>query len=198
MRTRRCGLVLTLLLIPAAARADRHDVEASAAASAATGSTLWGGTLSLARTIRIRDSHKLSVFADYSKYGGSHDGVSLTETSSFLGVRRVMIRTLKRYPLLPPGVPPVAPEYRYRIQVYLHAAPGLVKTSEQGTNGALLGGAGLDGLFSDYGGVRGQVDYVKFWPESGRDHFFRFSLGVIYRFEHEHPTAKAPKAPKAP
>jgi len=191
MRTRQSLLVLALLLIPAAARGDRHDWEANASASTASGSQLWGGSLALAKTIHIRDSHKLSVFADYSKHGGAHDGADLTQTSAIIGLRRVVKRTLKRYPLFPEGKDP----YRYRLQFFLQAAPGVVKTSSQGTHEAGLVGAGLDGLFSDYGGVRAQVDYIRFRPDSGRDHYFRFSVGVLYRFEHEHPSPKAPKAP---
>jgi hypothetical protein len=180
--------VLALLLTPAAARADRHDWEANASASAASGSQLWGGNLSVARTIHIGDSHKLSAFADYSKHGGEHDGASLTQTSALIGLRRVMRRTVKYLPLFPEGKDP----YHYKLQFFLQAAPGVVKTSSQGTHAAALVGAGLDWLFSDYGGVRTQVDHLWFWPDSGRDHFFRFSVGVLYRFEREH---KKPKAP---
>jgi len=194
MRTRQSLLVLALLLTPAAARADRHDWEANASASAASGSQLWGGNLSLARTLYIKHSHRFSLFADYSKHGGSHDGASLTQTSAVLGGRFVVFRTLKRYPLLPGVKEP----YRYRLQFFVQGAAGVVDTSAQDTHGAWLGGGGLDGLFSDYGGVRAQVDYIKFRPESGRDDFVRVSVGVLYRFEHENPTSKAPKAPKAP
>jgi hypothetical protein len=199
MRTRQGLLVLALLLTPAAARADRHNWEANASASAASGSQLWGGNLALARTIHIKDSHKLSAFADFSKHGGAHDDASLTQTSAQIGLRRVMFRTLNKHPLLPAALVPMVkehPEYHYRLQLFVQAAAGVVNTSAQGTHGAWLGGVGLDGLFSDYGGVRAQVDYIGFRPESGRDHYFRFSLGVMYRFEHEYP--KSPKTPKAP
>jgi hypothetical protein len=194
MRTRQSLLVLALLLIPAAARADRHNWEASASASAASGSELWGGNLSLARTLYIRKSHLFSLFADYSKHGGLHDGASLTQTSAVFGGRFVPFRTLKRYPLLPGVKDP----YRYRVQFFVEGALGVVKTSAQDTHGAWLAGGGVDGLFSDYGGVRVQVDYFKFRPDSGRNDFVRVSIGVLYRFEHELPTSKTPKGPKAP
>ena len=192
MGTRRCCLVIALLLLPAGAWADRHNWEASAAASAASGSQLWGGNLSLARTLRIKDSHKLSLFADVAKHGGLHGGASLTQTSALFGGRFVVIRTVKRSLFASTARVPAADDYRYRLQIFVQGGAGVVDTSAQGTHGAWLGGAGLDGLFSDYGGVRAQVDYIGFRPDSGRDHFFRFSLGVIYRFEHEHPSAKAP------
>jgi hypothetical protein len=188
MRTRQSLLVLALLLTPAAARADRHDWEANASASAASGSQLWGGNLSVARTIHIGDSHKLSAFADYSKHGGAHDGASLTQTSALIGLRRVMIRTLKRHALLPGAKEP----YLAHLQFFVQGALGLVDTSAQDTHAAWLVGGGVDGLFTDYGGVRGQVDYIKFRPDSGRNDFVRVSIGVLYRFEHEH---KKPKAP---
>ena len=191
MRTHRYGLVVALFLIPAAARADRHNWECNAAASTASGSQLWGGNLSLARTLHIKDSHRFSLFADFSKHGGEHDGGSLTQTSAVLGGRFVVYRTLKRYPLVPGAKAP----YRYRLQFFGQGALGVVDTSTQDTHGAWMAGGGVDGLFSDYGGVRGQVDYVRFSPDSGRRDFVRVSLGIIYRFEHEHPTSKTPKAP---
>jgi hypothetical protein len=182
MGPRRSFLVIALLLLPASARADRHNWEANASASRASGSALWGGSLSLARTIPIKGSHRLSAFGDFGKHGGEHAGSALSQTAALFGLRYVPVRTLKKYPLFAGAEQP----YRYRLQFFGQAAGGVVDTSSQGTHQAWLLGVGVDGLFSHYGGVRAQVDKVWFSPDSGRKDFVRISIGVLYRFEHEH------------
>lgn len=184
MGTRRPWLVLALLLIPVGARADRHNWEAYAGASAATGgSLLWGGNLSIAGTLNddckgffaIKD-RCMSFFVVFSKHAGPHDGGSLTETSALVGPRRVVYRTLKYS---------VNKGVHFRLQFFVQGLAGIVHTSSEGGDWAAGAGAGVDALFSDYGGVRAQVDRIWSGAEGDRDRFFRFSLGLIYRFERE-------------
>jgi hypothetical protein len=173
----RPWLVLALLLIPTAARADRHNWDVSAMASSSTGgSLLWGGSLSGEKTIHRYP--KVGVFLDLAKYSGPHDGGSLTRFSALAGPRLVFYRTVKKQYL--------QTELRYRLQFFGHLLGGIVQTTDHGTTGAGGVGGGVDGLFSDYGGVRAQVDHVWFSPEVGEHRFFRFSLGVTYRFEYKH------------
>jgi hypothetical protein len=169
----RPWLVFALLLIPTAAQADRHNWDVAAMASSSTGgSLLWGGSLSGEKTIHRYP--KVGVFLDLAKYSGPHDGGSLTRFSALAGPRFVFFRTLEKT------------ELHYRLQFFGQVLGGAVQTTDHGTTGAVGLGGGVDGLFSDYGGVRAQVDHVWFSPEVGDHRFFRFSLGVVYRFEYKH------------
>jgi hypothetical protein len=177
MGTRRSCLVLVLVLLPAGAWADRHNWEVSSAVSRVTGrSQLWGGNVAVA--MPLRTYRKVSVFAEIAKHAGPHDGGSLTQLSALGGARGVLIRTLKR--------PDDTREHAlpsYRLQFFAQAMSGLVQTTGAGTDSAWGAGGGVDGLFSEYGGLRAQVDYVHINRKGGGDGFVRFSVGLVYRFE---------------
>jgi hypothetical protein len=174
---RRPWLIVAVLLIPTPARADRHNWDLAATASAGTGgSLLWGGSLSGEKTIHRHP--RVGVFLDLAKQSGPHEGGNLTRFSALAGPRGVFYRTMKKRYL--------ETELHYRLQFFGQAFAGFVQTTDHGTSGAGGVGVGVDGLFSDYGGVRAQVDQVWFSPEVGDHHFFRFSLGVVYRFEYKH------------
>jgi hypothetical protein len=182
MVTRRSCLALALLMLPAPAWADRHNWEMNmSAVTSSGGSLLWGGNFSLARTI-YKDKegfHRFSGFGDIGVQSGAHEGQSLTRVTGLLGPRVALWRTLKK-------IAPITgarPEFHYRLQFFTQTPVGWVHTDGENPL-AFAPGAGFDGLFSDYGGLRGQVDYVVL---KGHKDFWRFSIGVIYRFEHEHP-----------
>jgi hypothetical protein len=182
MGTRRSCLVLALVLLPAAARADRHNWEASAAVSAVSGSWLWGGNLSVAKMLHTEKQdkpHRWSVFVDLAKHAGPHDSGSLTQFSALGGPRFLVVRSLRHG------------EDLYRLQLFAQAMAGVVQTSGKGTDSAMGGGVGVDVLFSDFGGLRTQVDYVHTDRTSGKDGFFRGSVGLVYRFEKCPPVKKS-------
>lgn len=196
MRIRRFCFVLALLLFPTGAWADRHYLEASASISRAGGSSLWGGNLALAATVPLKflkkeDERRFSLFGDFSKNAGAHDGAPMTRTSWLGGGRYVFFRTENK---IRAGIKD--PSYHFRLQFFLHLLAGHVDVKEEGGRAAFGGGGGFDKLFSDYGGVRFQYDYVN--PTGSAKGFSRFSLGVIYRFEHEEPCPKCPEPPKRP
>jgi hypothetical protein len=179
MRTRQSLLVLALLLTPAAARADRHDWEASAAASRVSGrSKLWGGNLSGTWVVPGQPGHRTwGLFFDIGKHAGPHDGSSLSQFAFYGGPRRTF-----PLPLEHPKNP--TPYTLHRLQLFAQGLGGRLKTTGlEGSDWAAGLGAGVDALFSPFGGVRVQVDHVWFWPEGGRRSFDRVSLGLVYRFE---------------
>jgi hypothetical protein len=180
MRTRRCCLVLALLLTPAAAWADRHNWEANAAATRVSGrSELWGGNL--AGTYVVPGHRRWGAFLDIGKHAGAHDdGSSLSQFVFYGGPRRTF-----PVPLEHPKNP--TPFDLHHLQLFAQALGGGVKTAGiDGFDWAAGFGAGVDALFSEYGGVRFQVDHVWFWPGGGRRSFDRISLGLVYRFEDKH------------
>jgi hypothetical protein len=176
MRTRQSFLVLALLLIPGAARADRHDWEASAAASRVSGrSELWGGNLS--GTWVVRGHRRWGFFLDVGKHAGPHEGSSLSQLAFYGGPRRT-------FPVSFRHAKNPTPYTLHRLQFFAQGLGGRLKTTGvEGFDWAAGLGAGVDLLFSEFGGVRGQVDHVWFWPEGGRRSFDRVSLGLVYRFE---------------
>jgi hypothetical protein len=199
MGTRRTCLALALLLFPAAASAHQHNWEAAAAANSASGSQLWGGNFVVGKTV-YRDPHEIHRWAlllDVGLNGGPHDGGSVSQQSALFAGRYSYWLTGKKLVL----VPGIGEAYRPRLQFFLEGLGGVVRVKNEfptvttsgiqsvpsgQTRPALGLGTGLDFLFSDYGGLRGQVDFVRrLSAEAPRQHFFRFSVGVVYRFEHD-------------
>jgi hypothetical protein len=176
MRTRQSLLVLALLLTPTAARADRHNWEASAGASLVSGrSKLWGGNLS--GTWVVPRNRRWGFFLDVGKHAGPHEGSSLSQFAFYGGPRRTF-----PLPLEHPKVP--TSNTFHHLQLFAQGLGGRLKTiGVEGSDWAAGLGAGVDALFSEFGGVRVQVDHVWFWPEGGRRSFDRISLGLVYRFE---------------
>ena len=199
MGTRRSSLALVLLLLPVPAWAHQHNWEMAAGLSPATGSLLWGGNFVVGRTI-YRDPqgvHRWGLLGDFGLNGGPHDGGSVSQQSLMVGGRFSYWLTMKKLVLVPDK-----PEYHPRLQFFVQALGGVVRVNNElltvTTSGieridddpdkdaALSLGTGLDFLFSDYGGLRGQVDFVRrLSADEPRKHFFRFSVGVVYRFEHD-------------
>ncbi len=180
MRTRRSCLVLALLMVPAGAWADRHNWEVNASMSVSPGSELWGGRLGVEKSTSYR---KLTYFAEIAGQGGAHEGGPLKEFSGMAGVRWVFKRFYKRE--IKQIAPPEHPEFRHALQFFIQGRGGVVDT-ESNTGGGAGGGVGADVLFTDYGGIRVQADGVRLFKDHGadaRNHFIRFSLGVVYRFE---------------
>ena len=203
MGIRRSCLALAMLLLPAQAGADRHNLEMAASASAATGSPpLWGGSFAVATPVFDNDDPKKpdrwSFVTDVAVNGGPHDGGSVSQISGLVGVRYQYLLRMKKLVL----IPKLPDEYHSRLQLFAQVLtggvrvknefPALVANSIQNiedheTKGALSVGTGVDFLFSEYGGLRGQVDlFRRLDADPPRKHFFRFSVGVVYRFERDH------------
>ena len=134
------------------------------------------------------------MLGDFALNGGAHDGGSISQVSGQVGGRFAYLLTVKKQVLIPGS----GPEFHPRLQFFVQALAGMawVKTEFASTAelrptserpGSSAPEIGLDFLFSDYGGLRGQVDWSSYLSDRGgtRDNFFRFSIGVVYRFEHD-------------
>jgi hypothetical protein len=173
MRTRLSFLVVVVsLVLPTGLRASGHWYAAAATPSIDTGqSKLWGGSLSGEKVLSKKN---WTWLADFGAHSGAHDTTTLTQYSALTGLRYTK--------------PLVYKLDRYAFQPFAHVLGGFVHTNDKAANssewaGAFGGGVGVDYVFAPSGGLRGQVDYVSFWPDSGRDSFVRLSVGLVYRFE---------------
>jgi hypothetical protein len=172
MHTRRPLLALALLLLlPGTARAHKHDFRASVAGSVSPSSTLWGFHAS-GEWVIPTEYKDFSVALDLSYHSGLHEGANLT--------RLALTPALRWTPRLGRHGEAGA------VHPFMHVLFGPVRTNDA-TNradwsAALGAGAGVDLLFSDYGGVWVQTDFLK--PLSGgKDSFVRVSVGLAYRFD---------------
>lgn len=182
MRTRLSVLVVVVsLLLPAGARATGHWYAAAGSPSVNKGlSELWGGHLTGEKS--LPNKSRWSAFLDIGKHAGAHDASTLTQFSALVGARRA--GRMKNKTHRHSGRP------FYAVQPFLHVLGGLIRNHDKAADssewaGAVGGGGGLDYLFAPNGGVRAQVDYVSYWPNAGREGFGRFSVGIVYRFEHD-------------
>jgi hypothetical protein len=169
MRVSRAWLVVAVLLIPSASRADDHFADWFLGFSWAQASTLLGAHSSFAWTVPEPDWENLSVVGDFSAHFGSHDGDKVALLTYLVGPRWSVAGD--RSPKwLPSG----------------HALFGGVTLNggrDEGTDFALaLGGAWehVPPAVRKEGGWswRVQVDYV---VRDG-DNFPRASFGLVKRF----------------
>lgn len=178
MRTRLSVLVVVVsLLLPAGARASGHWFSMAATPSVNTGlSQLWGGSISAEKA--LPNKSQFNGFIDIGKHAGAHEDSTLSQFSLLAGLRGAFPLIRKK-------------DGHYALQPYAHVLGGFLLTKEKGVDlsdkaPALGGGIGVDYLFSDYGGLRAQIDHVTFWRDrGGHDQFVRFSVGITYRFEHD-------------
>ena len=83
----RPWIVVMVLLVPVAARANDHRADFCAAMSAARGSALWGTQLTLGLTSPKPSSQDLSILGDLSIHVGTHNTLTTTRVGFMGGVR---------------------------------------------------------------------------------------------------------------
>ena len=171
---RRSWLLLGILLIPTAVRADDHRADIYAGFAGGGGASKLFG-FSEAVAVAIPKFKKVSfVPSDVSVEFGSHGDQGVTQVAYLVGARLTIAKP------------------RLRSKVSFHALGGNVYTND-GTpdknNGAFALGAGWEWIPTPTKpskglGFRVQADYI--WRTGVRDDFPRFSVGAIYRFgQHE-------------
>lgn len=175
MRTRILGLVLTLLLVPAAARADDHRADAYSGFSFGNGFSKVSGlymAFALPMPSEKAALHRLSVVGDFGAQFGRHDDTSLTQVLSMVGLRYTFARG----------------EQSNKISAHVLVGTQYVNSSAQAENSAAfnIGMAYefiknptseklLDGL-----GFRVQADLIIRTGE--QDNSWRVVIGPVYRF----------------
>jgi hypothetical protein len=179
MGTRRSWLAFLVLLLPAAAGADDHWVDASASYSQAAGfSQLKGGHFVLTKPLGHIDqtiipqskTKNWNVTLDYSFHDGMHDKALVRQQSIMVGARY----TQKHRP------------HAKNLFFYQGSIGGAFTkgSSLDGKRGALAGGVGWEilarGTDPVLVGYRNQADVV-FTFGSGQKTYLRYSTGVILR-----------------
>ena len=180
MNSRRTGLLLlTALLLPAAAHATGHNADLSGGFSRASGSTLWGVHSVVATPIRIskpKDPKNFSlVWADFSLYHGSEDGRDQTLIGTMGGGRWTLARQTER---------------DRKVQPSVHGLLGAMHTKGGDTDLAFAAGGAVDVMLgahqpSEAGwGVRFMADYV---VRHGDAHnLARVSAQMVWQFGKRH------------
>jgi hypothetical protein len=172
----------------------------AAALAPVSGSQLWGGNFVVGRTLYKdpKGVHRWGLFGDLGLNGGSHEDGSVSQQSLLVGGRFSYWLTANKVVLVAGR-----PEFHPRLQFFLQAlgggvwvknefptltSSGIQSIADKEFAWSLGGGTGVDFLFSDYGGLRGQVDLVRrLKADEPRKLFFRVSVGVVYRFEYHKP-----------
>jgi hypothetical protein len=178
MTARRFILVLGLVLVPAAARADKHPLSVDFAPSYESGSSLWG--YQVGTDVPWPKHPALSGLVQFSHHAGLHeDTTHLSRNVLTLGARYTFPVFLGENALKAAGA-----GERRGFCPFVHAM--VVRATEKGvgtsvTDTAFGVGTGFDFLFSKHGdaGLRAQVD----WIRPGENEFVRASVGLVYRFE---------------
>ena len=180
MGTRRSWLAFLVLLLPAAARADDHWVDASAAYSQAEGfSRLKGGHFAVTvplghidQTLIPRTKTKnWNLTLDYSYHDGVHDTALLRQHTLMAGVRY----TRKHAP------------HAKNLFFYQGSIGGAFShgSSLDGKRGAVAGGVGWEILARGdepvLVGYRNQTDVVFMFGSGQQKAYLRYSTGVILR-----------------